>query len=120
MALKEKNFKTVLENWEEDESPLKDSLQIKVKDIEKFSNPKIIGKYKVTKEYDYCYSKYNINNIEILVKNKPTSLFQHLNIGARNWSVNTQTGGINLMYNELENKKNLTKITIYLNRITIC
>ncbi len=31
-------FKTVLENWEEDESPLKDSLQIKVKDIEKISN----------------------------------------------------------------------------------
>ena len=31
-------FKTVLDNWEEDESPLKDSLQIKVKDIEKISN----------------------------------------------------------------------------------
>lgn len=31
-------FKTVLDNWDEDESPLKDSLQIKVKDIEKISN----------------------------------------------------------------------------------
>ena len=31
-------FKTVLDNWEEDESPLKDSLQIKVKNIEKISN----------------------------------------------------------------------------------
>ena len=31
-------FNTVLDNWEEDESPLKDSLQIKVKDIEKISN----------------------------------------------------------------------------------
>jgi len=51
------------------------------------------------------FTNYNINNIEILVKNKPTSLFQHLNIGARNWSINTQTGGINLMYNELESKK---------------
>lgn len=30
-------FKTVLDNWDEDESPLKDSLQIKVKDIEKIS-----------------------------------------------------------------------------------
>ena len=31
-------FKTVLDNWDEDESPLKDSLKIKVKDIEKISN----------------------------------------------------------------------------------
>ena len=31
-------FKTVLDNWDEDESPLKDSLQIKVKDIEKISS----------------------------------------------------------------------------------
>lgn len=57
---------------------------------------------------DFVLSRFtncNINNIEILVKNRPTSLFQHLNIGAKEWSVNTQTGGINLMYNELENKK---------------
>ena len=51
------------------------------------------------------FTNCNINNIEILVKNRPTTLFQHLNIGAKEWSVNTQTGGINLMYNELENKK---------------
>lgn len=57
---------------------------------------------------DFVLSRFtncDINNIEILVKNKPTSLFQHLNIGAKEWSVNTQTGGINLMYNELESKK---------------
>ena len=58
---------------------------------------------------DFALSRFtncNINNIEILVKNKPVSLFQHLNIGAKEWSINTQTGGINLMYNELESKKN--------------
>ena len=58
---------------------------------------------------DFVLSRFancNINNIEILVKNKPTSLFKHLNVGAKEWSVNTQTGGINLMYNELECKKN--------------
>ena len=57
---------------------------------------------------DFVLSRFtncNINNIEILVKNKPVSLFQHLNIGAKEWSVNTQIGGINLMYNELESKK---------------
>lgn len=57
---------------------------------------------------DFVLSRFtncNINNIEILVKNRPTSLFQHLNIGGKEWSVNTQTGGINLMYNELESKK---------------
>lgn len=31
-------FKTVLDNWEEDESPLKDTFQVKVKNIEKISN----------------------------------------------------------------------------------
>ena len=31
---------------------------LKVKGIDEFSNPKTIGQYKVTKEYDYCYSKY--------------------------------------------------------------
>lgn len=57
---------------------------------------------------DFVLSRFtncNINNIEILVKNKPVSLFQHLSIGAKEWSVNTQLGGINLMYNELESKK---------------
>ena len=51
------------------------------------------------------FTNCKINNIEILVKNKPVSLFQHLNIGAKEWSINTQTGGINLMYNELESRK---------------
>ena len=58
---------------------------------------------------DFVLSRFtncNINNIEILVKNKPTSLFKHLSLGAKEWSVNTQIGGINLMYNELESKKN--------------
>ena len=58
---------------------------------------------------DFVLSRFtncNINNIEILVKNKPTALFKHLSLGAKEWSVNTQIGGINLMYNELENKKN--------------
>jgi len=58
---------------------------------------------------DFVLSRFtncNINSIEILVKNKPTSLFKHLSLGAKEWSVNTQTGGINLMYNELESKKN--------------
>jgi len=58
---------------------------------------------------DFVLSRFtncNINNIEILVKNKPISLFKHLSIGAKEWSINTQTGGINLMYNELESKKN--------------
>ena len=32
---------------------------LKVRTISKFTNPKIINGYKVTKEYDYCYSKYN-------------------------------------------------------------
>ena len=52
------------------------------------------------------FTNHSINSIEILVKNKPTSLFKHLSIGAKEWSINTQTGGINLMYNELESKKN--------------
>lgn len=52
------------------------------------------------------FTNCNINNIEVLVKNKPASLFKHLSIGAKEWSVNTQTGGLNLMYNELESKKN--------------
>ena len=30
-------FKTVLDNWEEDESPLKDTFQVKVKEVEKIS-----------------------------------------------------------------------------------
>lgn len=58
---------------------------------------------------DFVLSRFtncNINSIEILVKNKPTSLFKHLSLGAKEWSVNTQIGGINLMYNELESKKN--------------
>lgn len=58
---------------------------------------------------DFVLSRFtncNINSIEILVKNKPTSLFKHLSLGAKEWSINTQTGGINLMYNELESKKN--------------
>ena len=57
---------------------------------------------------DFLLSRFtncNINSIEILVKNKPVSLFHHLNVGAKEWSVNTQLGGINLMYNELETKK---------------
>lgn len=57
---------------------------------------------------DFVLSRFtncNINSIEILVKNKPTSLFKHLSLGAKEWSVNTQIGGINLMYNELESKK---------------
>lgn len=58
---------------------------------------------------DFALSRFtncNINNIEILVKNKPAALFKHLSLGAKEWSINTQTGGINLMYNELESKKN--------------
>lgn len=58
---------------------------------------------------DFVLSRFtncNINSIEILVKNKPVSLFKHLSLGAKEWSVNTQIGGINLMYNELESKKN--------------
>ena len=31
-------FNTVLENWEDDESPLKDTIQVKVKNVEKISN----------------------------------------------------------------------------------
>lgn len=31
-------FNTVLENWDDDESPLKDTLQVKVKNVEKISN----------------------------------------------------------------------------------
>ncbi len=57
---------------------------------------------------DFALSRFtncNINNIELLVKNKPATLFQHLNIGAKEWSINTQTGGLNIMYNELESKK---------------
>ena len=66
----------------------------------------------VLKKYDFIdfvlsrFTNCNINSIEILVKNKPTSLFKHLSLGAKEWSVNTQIGGINLMYNELESKKN--------------
>ncbi len=58
---------------------------------------------------DFILSRFtncNINSIEILVKNNPVSLFKHLSVGAKEWSVNTQTGGINFMYNELESKKN--------------
>ena len=58
---------------------------------------------------DFVLSRFtncNINSIEVLVKNKPTALFKHLSLGAKEWSINTQIGGINLMYNELENKKN--------------
>ena len=31
-------FKTVLENWDDDESPLKDTIQVKVKNVEKINN----------------------------------------------------------------------------------
>ena len=58
---------------------------------------------------DFALSRFtncNVNNIEILIKNKPVPLFKHLSLGAKEWSINTQTGGINLMYNELESKKN--------------
>lgn len=57
---------------------------------------------------DFALSRFTnskINSIEILVKNKPTALFKHLSVGAKAWSINTQLGGINLMYNELESKR---------------
>ena len=57
---------------------------------------------------DFALSRFtncNINSIEVLVKNKPTALFKHLSVGAKAWSINTQLGGINLMYNELESKR---------------
>jgi len=57
---------------------------------------------------DFLLSRFancDINSIEILIKNKPVSLFKHLSIGAKEWSVNTQLGGINFMYNELETRK---------------
>ena len=66
---------------------------------------------------DFVLSRFtncNINNIEILVKNRPVSLFQHLNIGGKEWSVNTHTGGINLMYNELESKKSYINTFYYI------
>ena len=57
---------------------------------------------------DFILSRFannNINNIEILVKDKPISLFKHLHISSKDSSINTKTGGVNLMYNELESKK---------------
>ena len=51
------------------------------------------------------FANCNINSIEVLIKNKPVSLFKHLSVGAKEWSVNTQIGGINFMYNELETRK---------------
>ncbi len=47
------------------------------------------------------FTNSGINTIEILVKEKPSSLFKHLNLGAKEWAVNTKTGGINLMYNQI-------------------
>lgn len=57
---------------------------------------------------DFALSRFTnckVNSIEVLVKNKPTALFKHLSVGAKSWSINTQLGGINLMYNELESKR---------------
>lgn len=65
---------------------------------------------------DFVLSRFtncNINSIELLVKNKPISLFKHLSIGAKEWAVNTQMGGINFMYNELESKRNYMNTDFY-------
>ena len=51
------------------------------------------------------FANCKVNSIEVLIKNKPVSLFKHLSVGAKEWSVNTQLGGINFMYNELETRK---------------
>lgn len=57
---------------------------------------------------DFVLSRFannNINSVEILVKDKPISLFKHLHISSKESSINTKLGGVNLMYNELESKR---------------
>lgn len=41
-----------------------------------------------------------IDEVGILIKDNPRSLFRHLRLGDKEWSLNTKSGGIFLMYNE--------------------
>ena len=52
---------------------------------------------------DFAISNFansSINDIGILIKEQPRSLFRHLRLGDKEWGLNQKTGGISLMYNE--------------------
>lgn len=46
------------------------------------------------------FANSNINEIGVLIKEYPRSLFRHLGLADKEWSLNAKTGGISLLYNE--------------------
>ena len=60
----------------------------------------LLGRYYFI-NFPFKFHQSGINTIEILVKGKAIIAFQTPQSRCKEWAVNTKTGGINLMYNQI-------------------
>ena len=58
-----------------------------------------LGRYGVIDFVLSNLSNSNIDNVGVLIKEKPRSLFKHMGLG-NSWNFNSKSGGISLLYNE--------------------
>lgn len=58
-----------------------------------------LGRYGIIDFVLSNLSNSNVDNVGVLIKEKPRSLFKHLGTG-NSWNFNSKTGGVSLLYNE--------------------
>ena len=59
-----------------------------------------LGRYGIIDFVLSNLSNSNVDNVGVLIKEKPRSLFKHLGTG-NSWNFNSKTGGVSLLYNEV-------------------
>ena len=58
-----------------------------------------LGRYGIIDFVLSNLSNSNVDNVGVLIKEKPRSLFKHLGNG-NSWNFNSKSGGVSLLYNE--------------------
>ena len=58
-----------------------------------------LGRYGIIDFVLSNMSNSNVDNVGVLIKEKPRSLFKHLGNG-NSWNFNSKSGGVSLLYNE--------------------